>query len=291
MSAVPIDDVSDTARWVAYFRALESERADALFHDTHARALAGERGRLMAERLPKGPLAWSLAIRTKVFDELILDAIRTRGVRTVLSLAAGLDARPYRLELPAELSWVEIDLPGIVSFKQQALRDEPATCKVRRFALDLTNDAARRALFEQLSGEASQVLVVTEGFLAYLDEPSVAALACDIARYFRGATWLLENVSPAVLARLKRRWDDALRKANAEMRFAPQNGLDFFVEHGFRPLLTRSLLDEAERLGREMPMVVAIRQLSRLLPPLRRAYARRQANLRSAVTYALLQHA
>ncbi len=29
MTTAPIADVSDTARWVAYFRALESERTDA----------------------------------------------------------------------------------------------------------------------------------------------------------------------------------------------------------------------------------------------------------------------
>ncbi len=102
MSAVPLDDVSDTARWVAYFRALESERPDALFQDRHARRLAGERGRAIAEGLAKGPLSWSIAIRTKVFDELILEAVEVRGARTVVNLAAGLDARPYRLPLPAD---------------------------------------------------------------------------------------------------------------------------------------------------------------------------------------------
>jgi O-methyltransferase involved in polyketide biosynthesis len=45
--------------------------------------------------LPNGPLSWSLAVRTKVFDELILDAVHG-GVRVVLNLAAGLDARRSR---------------------------------------------------------------------------------------------------------------------------------------------------------------------------------------------------
>lgn len=74
MNAVPVSDVTDTSRWVAYFRALESEPPDALFRDHHARRLAGDRGRQLAKWLPKGPLPWSIAIRTKVFDELILEA-------------------------------------------------------------------------------------------------------------------------------------------------------------------------------------------------------------------------
>jgi O-methyltransferase involved in polyketide biosynthesis len=76
MSAAPVlEDVSDTARWVAYYRALESERPDALFHDPLARRLAGERGRLMAERMAKLALPWAIAVRTRVYDELVLEAV------------------------------------------------------------------------------------------------------------------------------------------------------------------------------------------------------------------------
>ena len=39
-----INNVSDTALWIAAFRALESERPDAAFKDTLARKLAGEKG-------------------------------------------------------------------------------------------------------------------------------------------------------------------------------------------------------------------------------------------------------
>jgi O-methyltransferase involved in polyketide biosynthesis len=39
----PVRNISDTALWVAHYRAVESERADAHFHDPYARALAGER--------------------------------------------------------------------------------------------------------------------------------------------------------------------------------------------------------------------------------------------------------
>lgn len=288
MSAL-LHDVSDTARWVAYFRALESERPDALFHDPHARALAGERGRQIADALPSGPLRWSLAIRTRVFDELILHAISERGVRTVINLAAGLDARPYRLSLPASLKWIEVDLTNIIDLKEQALAQSTPICPVERLPLDLANAPARRALFARLSSEPEPVLIVTEGLLAYLDEPTVAALAQDLARSFPTSLWLLENMSPAVLARLKRNWDSTLRPAGAAMRFAPAEGLRFFGPYGWTTVETRSLLDEAQRLGREMPAIALIRKVAKFFPPLRAAYARRQAKLRDAVEYALLE--
>jgi hypothetical protein len=104
------------------------------------------------------------------------------------------------------------------------------------------------------------------------------------------ALWLLENVTPPVLARMKRTWDKTLRSAGAEMKFAPQSGLGFFEEHGWTPTITKSLLDEAERLGREMRVVSAIRWLSRKFPVLGATYARRQAKFRDAVVYAVLEH-
>jgi methyltransferase (TIGR00027 family) len=291
MSAVPVDDVTDTARWVAYFRALESERPDALFRDRYARRLAGDRGREMAEGLPKGPLSWSIAIRTRVFDELILEAVQAREVRTVVNLAAGLDARPYRLPLPADLRWIETDLPGLIRWKDHALRAEEPTCRVERIPLDLADARERGALLARLGTAESRVLVVTEGLLVYLDEGTVASLAEELGASLANGLWLLENVTPPILARMKRTWDKTLRPADAEMKFAPGNGLGFFHALGWAPVNERSLVDEAERLGREMRVVAAIRSLSRFIPGLEAAYARRQRKFRDAVVYAVMEHA
>ena len=284
-----VADVTDTAAWVAYFRALESERSDALFRDPYARRLAGERGKALAAQLPKGPLRWSLAVRTRVFDELIHECVHDGQPWTVLNLAAGFDTRPYRLALPQELRWIEVDLPRIVKLKDDLLKDERPSCQLQRHAVDLTDARARRALWECVEGQ--RVLVVTEGLLAYLDESTVAALAGEIRRHLPLSRWLLENVSPEVLARLNRRWDKALRAGNAAMKFAPADGLDFFGRHGWIPATTRGLLDEAQRLGREMPIVRALRRLSVLIPPLQTAYAKRQPKLRNAVDYAEKQQA
>src|SRR6267143_6553964 len=102
-------DISDTARWVAIYRAMESERPDALFHDPYARRLAGPRGEEIVRHMPKGrAMAWPMIVRTAVMDELIARAVERDGVHTVVNLAAGLDTRPYRLALPAKLRWVDV---------------------------------------------------------------------------------------------------------------------------------------------------------------------------------------
>jgi O-methyltransferase involved in polyketide biosynthesis len=133
------------------------------------------------------------------------------------------------------------------------------------------------------------VLVITEGLLAYLDEDHVAALADDLRSSLPDSLWILENISPAILARMQRNWGKSLHPANAAMKFAPKNGLDFYRRHGWRPRSTKSLLDEAQRLGREMALVSVVRRLSSVFRPLGRAYAKRQAQFRDSVVYALME--
>ncbi len=65
--------------------------------------------------------------RTYAFDRLIDQAL-AEGVDLVVNLAAGLDARPYRMALPPSLRWVEVDLPEILDYKTDALASATPRC-------------------------------------------------------------------------------------------------------------------------------------------------------------------
>ena len=102
-------------------RATESARPDALFRDPLAERLAGEHGRAIVARVPRTTRnGWWLVARTKIIDDAIAEAI-TDGCDRVLNLAAGLDTRPYRLDLPQDLTWVEADLPALLANQQKTL--------------------------------------------------------------------------------------------------------------------------------------------------------------------------
>ena len=97
MAEALVRNISDTARWAAVHRAAESERPDALFHDPYARRLAGERGEEIRKTLePGNKNSWAWVARTVVYDRLIAEQIK-QGADMVVNLAAGLDARPYRM--------------------------------------------------------------------------------------------------------------------------------------------------------------------------------------------------
>src|SRR6266851_9695835 len=134
-----IHNISDTALWVAVYRARETERPDALFRDPFARRLSGARGEEIAASMPFSDRAtWAWVMRTVLFDQFITEQIQ-QGVDLVVNLAAGLDARPYRMDLPSSLKWVEVDLPELLTYKEEILAKEKPVCALDRVRLDLSN--------------------------------------------------------------------------------------------------------------------------------------------------------
>ena len=136
-----INDVSETSLWVAYYRAMETERPDALFKDPFAAKLAGEKGKRIASEMSGigKYTAWAVVSRTVMIDGFIRELI-AEGVNTVVNLGAGLDTRPYRMELPPDLHWIEVDYPNIIAHKTEVLKNDEPVCRLTRVAMDLADD-------------------------------------------------------------------------------------------------------------------------------------------------------
>lgn len=249
-SAEPlIRNISDTARWVAVYRATESERPDALFRDPLARKLAGKRGEEIAAGLAHRPIDWSFTIRTYLFDTFVADHVRAGG-DMILNLAAGLDARPYRMDLPPSLRWVEIDLPEILDHKEGILAGEKPRCDLRRIRLDLADRQARRPVLADLGGSAKNALVMSEGLISYLTEEQVGSLGEDLAAPPGIRRWATDMMSRRLRDLLMKEIGSTLNEARAPLVFGPKKGPDFFADHGWRPIDVRSMLQWARKMRR-----------------------------------------
>lgn len=245
-----IRNISDTARWVAVYRARETERPDALFRDPLARRLAGDRGEEIAEGLgARAAGDWPFTIRTFLFDTFIADHVRSGG-DMVINLAAGLDARPYRMELPPSLRWVEVDLPEILDYKEGILAGETPRCDLRRYRVDLADREARRPLFAQLGRESSNALILSEGLISYLTNEQVAGLAEDLASAAGFRRWATDLMSRALRETLMKEIGQRLTEARAPLVFSPEEGPEFFTPHGWRPVDVRSMLKWAAKKNR-----------------------------------------
>jgi methyltransferase (TIGR00027 family) len=280
MTEPMIRDVSDTAFMVAAYRAAESERPDALFHDPLARRLAGERGRRIAAQAAGSFFGgWTVVIRTCLIDDFIREAV-ARGTGAVLNLGAGLDTRPYRMALPESLHWIEVDLPHVVELKEAELAGETPRCRLERVKLDLSDRPARERLFASLSARFREVLVLTEGLIPYLTTDQVGALADDLRAHGSLSSWLVDYFSPQVIQYRKK---TPLQKQmeNAPFRFEPSDYFGFFREHGWSCREVRYIPDEARRLKRAMPLPLPLKVILKLralfTPPARRDVFRRYA--------------
>jgi methyltransferase (TIGR00027 family) len=240
----------DTARWVAYIRAMETRRADAVFCDPYAERLAGERGFQIGESLTRGNMQqWPWVARTYQFDTFISRLLRD-GTDLVLNLAAGLDARPYRMELPSTLQWVEVDFPEIISYKEEILANARPRCRLERVALDLTDVQGRRVLFLALEARANKIAAFCEGLLVYLEPEEVAALARDLALGQRFQSWIVDLPSTIQLMVLQRALGGQLDAANLAFKFGPPEGVDFFKPYGWEPKEVQGILQTAAKLKR-----------------------------------------
>ena len=245
-----VENISDTARWVAIFRAEESERPDAVFHDPFARRLAGEKGVQIANAIEfSRKNNWTFIARTYLFDEVVMQHVE-QGYDMIINLAAGLDARAYRMQLPKTLKWIDVDLPGMINYKNDILKDEKPNCEYRTIALDLADRKARLKLFEQLNNECKKALVVTEGLIIYLTSEQVAELSIDISSQAHFHRWVFDLVSPAVLEMAKKEMQHALKGSGAVFQFAPEEGEEFFEKYGWKLIESKSKLKTAAKLNR-----------------------------------------
>jgi len=192
-SADQIQHVSDTALMVAACRALETARADGLVRDPFAERLAGPRGDAILHSISGWQLmCFGIGVRTRFLDDLVIETIARENIEVVLSVGAGLDTRPWRLELPPDLRWIEVDFPEMLSYKTHAMAAEEPKYRIERVAADVTVEAQRAALFAAAVG--GPTLMITEGLLMYLAGGTVEALAAEAARHGI-RRWLLDSSS------------------------------------------------------------------------------------------------
>jgi methyltransferase (TIGR00027 family) len=265
--------IADTAYLVAMYRALETERPDSLFKDKYASLLAGSKGAMLVEILgEKQKITNAIALRTRLIDEQIEKLVKSQNIDTVLNLAAGLDTRPYRLSLPNSLHWIEVDFPDIIVEKEQKLQNVIPVCSLERIQLDISDTCLRKNLFAEISKKAKQVLVISEGFLSYLPEIEVAAIASDIKSQSKLIWWLFELESSETLENYdniypRKIFDQYFANGNKTLLFAPQEGANFFQKYGWEITDSISAWKESRRLKRDI-------RITRLLEPLMNFFAK-----------------
>ena len=250
-----IQGVSDTAFWVASYRATESKKSNPLFVDPLAEMLVGELGKLIASSMDpiKKYAYWSVIIRTRLIDDCISTYVR-QGYKTIINLGAGLDTRPYRLSLPQDIRWIEIDFPDIMEFKNTKLKDHKPNFQLERIGLDLSHQVEREIIFDALNERIiGPAIILTEGVIPYLSEKSVCSLAKSIHEQSNFKLWISEYYSPELYPRFQNKKFKAML-GESPFQFFPSDWYVFFENCGWKKREIQYLYDVAKQNNRKFPL-------------------------------------
>jgi len=166
-----MDGVGLTSLWVAAMRAEESERGEPLFRDPFARDLAGEEGFEILER-SKSTTPFDvpvIPIRTKWIDELFAAS----KLDQVVILAAGMDARAFRLDLHDKKVF-EVDRDFVLAYKRERI-SAPPKCERVEVPIDLRDDWPSALAVAGFDAKRPTMWLV-EGLFVYLEDASVRSI-------------------------------------------------------------------------------------------------------------------
>jgi hypothetical protein len=189
------DVINDEVLWLAACLAHESIRPDRLLADPFAAHLAGPRGaRMFVERPPDG-IALTAAVSVAVVDDVIQHVVLDHHLHTIVQLCAGLDTRPFRLVLPNDLRWVELDCDALILYKAFRLAHASPMCRVERVSFDVTDPAEPGTVLRCALRGVARGLLVMENALEKFDARKLADLAAGLRR---GIKWWILSTSTAM---------------------------------------------------------------------------------------------
>lgn len=272
--------VGSTATMVAAARALASAEPDPIINDPFAAGLVRAvgidfftsvvDGRITGDELPDDraaqvrQMATSLAVRTRFFDEFFLAACGgAAGPSQAVILAAGLDARAYRLAWPPGTTVYEVDRQEVVDFKTATMAElgaEP-TAQRRTVSVDLREDwpeVLRRNGFD----DSRPVAWSAEGLLMYLPPDAQDRLFDDITALSAPGSRLATECFPDAghnMAERAQALTDQWREYGYNMDLTElfylgdrSNVVDFLTDRGWQ-VTARPRRELYEEYGREFP--------------------------------------
>ena len=264
-----IQNVSDTSYWIAAYRAEETKKTNPAFKDPFAASLAGEKGIAIMQDMPnQKTMAFGITVRTTAIDYLVELAIK-EGCDVILNLGAGLDTRPYRMQLPQTLQWIEVDFPAIINYKTDILKGHSPVCKLIRIATDLSDETERKKLFARLGSEAKKALVITEGVINYLTNEAAASLSSDIYSVPSFCYWIQNYRRGRMRNTGVRPMANKVRETSPFL-FTAKDAFTFFARQGWKVKKNIGVIDEGQRLGLSLPAPFPWNIIIRIIPPVRK---------------------
>jgi len=185
---------------IAHCRLVETHRYDALFDDhlsKHFLKTDDEKTIKLFMDQPMFQLFYTqIVLRTRIIDEKIIESITDSGIMQIINLGCGFDTRPYRLKLPASLSWINVDRTDILAQQKIQLSNYSPHCRLEFHALDLTDLSNVEDFINEKVNKSLKTLVITEGLLVYMPMLVIRQLLTLFSKLDNCMAWITDIATP-----------------------------------------------------------------------------------------------
>ncbi|NPU92682.1 MAG: class I SAM-dependent methyltransferase [Gammaproteobacteria bacterium] len=253
MSARPLTEKLSTDKLIGvpetmliplFARAVETPRPDAICRDPKAVELVSRIDYDFSKFDPGNATALGIAIRTQIFDDMARAYIEQHPECVVINIAAGLDARFYRVD-NGKLRWYELDLPEAIELRRQFFSESER----HRF---LAANALDPIWLEQIE-HSKHMLVIIEGLLMYFDESDVKFLLTLLAERLPGCEKLVEVLGKSQAQRTGN--NEMVSKTNAAFKWGIRDAAEMGTWHPALDYVTDvSIYDRHDARWRELPL-------------------------------------
>jgi O-methyltransferase involved in polyketide biosynthesis len=216
MTLKNLDSVADTLLFPLYFRAMETQRPDALLKDEKAVALIQQFNVDFSRFKFDQDDQAAIILRNREMDRHARDFMARNPQAVVVHIGCGLDARFERVE-NGLVEWYDLDLPEVIELRRKLIGDEKP--RYHFLACSMFDGAWQ----EQLSLQPRRsFLFLSEGVFQYFEEAQIKALVLSLRGLFPGAELVFDAILP---------W--AMHVDNLRMRMA-KSGVRFHwgLKHG-----------------------------------------------------------
>ena len=233
--------ISKTAFYCAGIRMQDAELAKPVCGDVYARTFMNEDGLRILEKFKDEtrPNASNVA-RHRIIDDILRAELAANPDLCVVIIGAGFDSRAYRLDGG---TWVELDEPQVIAYKDERLPVEQSKNKLQRIAIDFATDS----LEEKLSSFAdrSRVVVVIEGVFMYLEQETIARLLQTLHRLFPQHKLVCDLMNRSFFEKYGRTIHEKLTGMGASFKFTADKPEEVFVQNGYRRVAVFSIVEKS----------------------------------------------
>jgi len=194
-----LSGVSDTYLAPLYWKAMESQRPDAMIKDEKAVALVTQNSLDFSRvrQIPMNELLKAMRIIfTREMDRYARDFIRRHPDAVVVHIGCGLDSRFERVD-NGRVEWFDLDLPGVIELRRKFIGDEGE--RYHLLACSVLEDAWLEAVkvhSPRQNDRSRPFLFLAETVFVYFREAQVKALVLTLRDHFPGAELVFDGWRP-----------------------------------------------------------------------------------------------